>query len=212
MTQIAAHGFRTLTLEDVRATLGHPADLTPHKVRPRLDAPCRAFIARSPFLTLATMNAAGDADVSPRGDPPGFVKVLDDNTLVIPERPGNRLIDSLSNILETGSVGLLFVVPGVEETLRVNGRATITDDPELLATMEVKGKPPRLAIVVRVEQAFVHCAKAFKRSQLWDPALHVPRKELPSIGEMIKEQIDIPEMTAKDIDDFAEDDYRTNMY
>jgi PPOX class probable FMN-dependent enzyme len=197
---------RALGLDEVRA------GLTPQKVRPNLDRHCRAFIARSPFLTIATVNAAGDADVSPRGDPPGSVRVLDDATIAIPERPGNRLADSLVNILETGSVGLLFLVPGVEETLRVNGHATVTDDATLLAEMAVNGKAPKLAIVVRVDEAYIHCAKAFKRSHLWDPSRHVARNELPTLGEMIRDQVEPPGMTAADVDEFAESDYRVNMY
>jgi PPOX class probable FMN-dependent enzyme len=182
------------------------------KVRAELDDHCRAFIARSPFVALATVGADGHADVSPRGDPPGFVKVLDATTLAVPERPGNKLMDSLANILETGSVGLLFVIPGIEETLRVNGKATITDDPELVATMQVRGQAPKLAIVVRVEEAYLHCAKAFKRSRLWDPAAQIQRAALPSLGQMLRDQIRPEQMTAADIDAYAEDDYRTRLY
>jgi PPOX class probable FMN-dependent enzyme len=192
--------------------IGEPHELVALKVRAELDDHCRAFIAHSPFVALATVGAGGRADVSPRGDPPGFVKVLDETTLAVPERPGNKLMDSLANILETGSVGLLFVIPGIEETLRVNGKATITDDPELVAAMLVKGKPPKLAIVVRVEEAYLHCAKAFKRSRLWDPSEHVARAALPSLGQMLRDQIRPQQMTAADIDAFAEDDYRTRLY
>jgi uncharacterized protein len=204
--------LRALELDEVRAVLGSPGELTPQKVRPALDRHCRAFIGRSPFLTIASVNATGDADVSPRGDPPGFVQVLDERTLAIPERPGNRLADTLTNVVETGAVGLLFLVPGVEETLRVNGRAVVTDDPALLARMAVDGKRPRLAIVVRVDEAYIHCAKAFKRSALWDAARHVPRHELPTLGEVIRDQVGAPEVTAADVDALAESDYRTNLY
>ena len=173
---------------------------------------CRAFIERAPFVALGTVGSDGSADVSLRGDPAGFVRVLDDNTLAIPERPGNKLADSLTNVLETGKVGMLFIVPGVEETLRVNGTATITDDAELLEGMAVKGKTPKLAIVVDVDEAFVHCAKAFRRSSLWDPEKHADRSELPSIGQMIRDQVKPPDMGAEDIEEYAQEDYRTRMY
>ena len=204
--------LRALSAEDVREVIGSPHELVVLKVRPSLDDHCRAFIAQSPFVALGTVGAEGNADVSPRGDPPGFVKVLDDQTLAIPERPGNKLMDSLANILETGTVGLLFVVPGIEETLRVNGRATITDDPELLAELGVQGKPPKIAILVTVEQAYLHCAKAFKRSRLWDPSTRISRSALPSLGQMLRDQIRPKDMTASDIDEYAETDYRTRLY
>jgi PPOX class probable FMN-dependent enzyme len=204
--------LRALSAEEVRSVIGDPHELVVLKVRAELDEHCRAFIAHSPFVALATIDADGHADVSPRGDPPGFVKVLDETTLAIPERPGNKLMDSLANILETCSVALLFVIPGIEETLRVNGKATITDEPELLATMEVEGKPPRLAIVVQVEEAYLHCAKAFKRSRLWDPSAQLERAALPSLGQMLRDQIRPKDRTAADIDAYAEEDYRTRLY
>ena len=204
--------LRALSAEEVRAVIGAPHELVVLKVRPSLDQHCRAFIAQAPFVALGTVDVEGNADVSPRGDPPGFVKVIDDQTLAIPERPGNKLMDSLANILETGSVALLFVVPGIEETLRVNGKARITDDPELLAEMGVQGKPPRLAILVTVEESYLHCAKAFKRSRLWDPAAQVSRSALPSLGQMLRDQIRPKDMTASDIDEYAEKDYKTRLY
>ena len=210
MTAITAP--RALSAEEVRSVIGEPHELVVLKVRAELDEHCRTFIGQSPFVALATIGADGRADVSPRGDPPGFVRVLDATTLAIPERPGNKLMDSLANILETGSVGLLFVIPGIEETLRVNGKATITNDPELVATMEVEGKPPKLAIVVRVEEAYLHCAKAFKRSRLWDPSVQLERAALPSLGRMLRDQIRPKDMTAADIDAYAEDDYRKRLY
>lgn len=204
--------LRAMSAAEVREVIGDPAEIVKLKVRPALDVHCRAFIERAPFVALGTVGDDGSADVSPRGDPAGFVKVLDDNTLAIPERPGNKLADSLTNVLETGEVGMLFMVPGVEETLRVNGSATITDDEELLDSMAVKGKVPKLAIVVEVREAFVHCAKAFRRSSLWDPEKHVERSELPSIGQMIRDQVNPPDLGADDIEEFAQEDYRTRMY
>ncbi len=203
---------RALSASEVRDIVGDPVELVQLKVRPSLDKHCRAFIERSPFLSLGTVDASGQADVSPRGDPPGFVQVLDDHTLAIPERPGNKLADSLTNILDTGSVGLLFIIPGIEETLRVNGTASINADPELLESMAVKGKTPALAIVVDVQEAFIHCAKAFRRSALWKPESQVDRKELPSIGQVIRDQVKPPDMDAEEIEEFAQEDYRTRMY
>src|SRR6185436_5088979 len=153
-----------------------------------LDRHCRRFVELSPFLVLAT-SGAGGGDVSPRGGPAGFVKALDAASLAIPDFPGNNRLDSLENILENGRVGMLFFVPGVDETLRVNGRATIDVDPELRALGTVDGKLPIAVIRVAVEQAYLHCGKALMRSALWDPAARVDRSVLPSIGEMIRDQI-----------------------
>ena len=155
--------------EELRELIGHPIELAVRMQLTALDQHCRAFIAHSPFLLIGTSNSVSQGDVSPKGDPPGFVQVLDDRTLVIPDRPGNRRLDTLMNIVGNPEVGLLFLVPGMEETLRVNGRATIVRDEELLDSMIVNGKRPLLAIVVEVHHAFLHCAKAFKRSRLWDP-------------------------------------------
>ena len=154
----------------------------------RLDPHCRRFVELSPFVLLGSSGANGE-DVSPRGGPPGFVKALDAETLIIPDFPGNNRLDSLENILETGRVGLLFLVPGVDETLRVNGRATIDIDPELRAMGLVDGRLSIAVIRVAVEQAYLHCGKALMRSALWDPAMRIDRASLPSIGEMIRDQI-----------------------
>ena len=153
------------TEEELRALLGQPSELVIKKQLPALDHTLPRLHRASPFVLLGTADADGHCDVSPRGDAPGFVLVLDERTLVIPDRPGNRRIDSLRNIVQNGAVGLLFMIPGVEETLRVNGRACIVRDADLLARLEARGKVPTLAIVVEVEEAFLHCAKALKRSQ-----------------------------------------------
>src|SRR5512134_3452917 len=144
---------------DLRALMGHPSELAVRKDIGRLDEHCRAFIARSPFVLVATADARGRCDVSPKGDAPGFVLVLDARHLAIPDRPGNKRFDGMRNILENPHVGLIFLVPGREETLRVNGRATVTRDPALLARLEAAGKRPSLAIGVEVEEVFMHCAK-----------------------------------------------------
>jgi uncharacterized protein len=169
---------------DLRALLGEPSDLVRRKVTDRLNDLTRQFIDLAPFALLATSAPDGTCDVSPRGDPPGFVRVLDERTLLLPERPGNRLADSLRNLVRNPHVGLLFVIPGVGDTLRVNGRATLVTDDELLAPCTVEGKTPKLGILVDVEEVFTHCSKAFLRAQLWDASRHVDRSQLPSSGEI----------------------------
>lgn len=164
---------------------GEPADLTRTKISDRVNDLTRRFIERSPFLCLATSAPDGTCDVSPRGDPAGFVRILDERRLLIPERPGNRLADSLRNILQNPNVGLLFFIPGIGDTLRVNGRATIIDDAELLAGSEIEGKTPKLGLLIEIDEVFTHCSKAFLRSQLWNPELHIDRSGLPSSGEIL---------------------------
>jgi len=191
----------------------HP--LAVQKCRPSLDHHCRDFIARSPFLCLGTQNADGAADVSPRGDSPGFVKVLDETALAIPDRPGNNRLDSLTNILSNPSVGLLFIIPGFDDTLRVNGLATLNRAPSLLATMAIRDRAPKLAVAVKVSEAFIHCAKAFRRSQLWDPSAQQDRSKMPSLAKIILDQTtgapkDEGEMNK--IDQEIEDEYKQTMY
>ena len=181
----------------------------------QLDKHAREFIHRSPFLCLGTQSALGKADVSPRGDSAGFVKVLDEQRLAIPDRPGNNRLDSLANIISNSNVGLLFIVPGFEETLRVNGQAVLSTEPELLASMKVNDRIPKLAIVVKVQEVFLHCAKAFRRSHLWDPSHHQDRKAMPSLLKMILDQTTgAPESEAemRKIDDNLETDYKNSMY
>ena len=159
-----------------------PAARSVQKEQSVLDQHCRAFIDRSSFLLIATAGADGRCDISPKGDAPGFVLVLDDRRLVIPNRPGNKRLDGMKNLLANPHVGLIFLVPGREETLRVNGRAWITRDPELLGRLAVQGKAPSLAIGVEVEQCFLHCAKAFRRSQLWTHEQWPGPDALPSLA------------------------------
>lgn len=181
----------------------------------RLDKHAIDFIARSPFLCIGTQTLNGTADVSPRGDPCGFVKVLDDKTLLIPDRPGNNRLDTQSNIVANASVGLLFMIPGFDETLRINGKAYITHDRDLLALTTVQGRTSTTAIVVRIDEAFLHCAKAFRRSKLWDASQHQDRKEMPSLMNMILDQTTgAPDDPAdmKKLDDGLEEGYRKSMY
>jgi hypothetical protein len=186
---MAAHRLTAETIETesaLRALIGEPTPLVCAKVSDRLNPLTRQFIERSPFVCLATADERGHCDVSPRGDPAGFVRILDDVTLLVPERPGNRIADSLRNILRNPHVGLLFVIPGVTDTFRVNGRATLTTDAALLAPCVVEDKPPTLGILVDIESAYTQCAKAFLRSHLWDPARFVDRAALPTSGEILR--------------------------
>ena len=168
----------------LRALIGEPGELVRAKVSDRVNELTRRFIDLSPFMCLATSAPDGTCDVSPRGDPAGFVRVVDERTLLVPERPGNRLADSLRNILANPNVGLLFMIPGVGDTLRVNGRATIVTDTKLLSPLTVEGKTPKLGLLIEIEQVFTHCSKAFLRSHLWDAERHVDRSELPTSGEI----------------------------
>jgi PPOX class probable FMN-dependent enzyme len=175
-----------LTGEDaLRSLIGEPSDLVRSKVTDRLNDLTRQFVERSPFLCLATSGADGRCDVSPRGDPAGFVHVLDERTLLLPDRPGNRLADSHRNVLQNPHVALIFIIPGVTDTFRVNGTATIVTDPELLEPCAVEGRVPKLGLRIEIEEAFTHCSKAFLRAQLWDPERYVAREELPSPGEIM---------------------------
>lgn len=184
------------------------------KLQRSLGEHAQAFIRRSPFLCLGTQNLDGRADVSPRGDPPGFVRILDDRTLAIPDRPGNNRLDSLSNIVANPSIGLLFVVPGFDDTLRVNGQASLTTDPALLESMRVNDRVPTLAIIVRVGEVFMHCAKAFRRSHLWDPTHFQNRTEMPSLVKIILDETSVApaEDEMRKIDADLEEAYKRTLY
>ncbi|MFI5013995.1 MAG: pyridoxamine 5'-phosphate oxidase family protein [Hyphomicrobiales bacterium] len=172
------------TVEELESIYGRPKGGAVFKEIPFLNAHYRAFVEASPFVVLASAGPNG-LDCSPKGDAPGFVRVLDERKLAIPDRLGNNRIDNLRNIVVDPRVALLFMVPGVGETLRVNGRAVISTDAELLTSFAVDGKAPRTVIVVSVEAAYVHCSKAFMRSKLWDASRHLERAKLPSTGEML---------------------------
>jgi PPOX class probable FMN-dependent enzyme len=197
--------LRRVAVAEVRARLGEPEEMIKAKIGDRIDPHARRFIAHSPFLTLATADAAGRADCSPRGDYPGFVKVLDERTLALPDRPGNKIADSFRNIAENDGVGLLFFVPGMRETLRVNGSAYVTDDPDVLARMRTEAKAPMLAIVVDVAEVYFHCGRALIRSRLWDPASQALAAELPSAGEIAAEKMNLEPAL---LDQLLEEGYR----
>jgi PPOX class probable FMN-dependent enzyme len=176
------------TLDQLRQLYAAPQERAVKKQIAALDVHCRSFIALSPFVIVSTSDGGYKLDASPRGGDPGFVQVTDSGDLLIPDSPGNNRLDSLENILATGQVGLLFLIPGFDETLRVNGQATLSTDPGLLAACTTERRAPKLVVRVAVTAAYFHCAKAFLRSKLWDASALVPRSALPTIGQMIGEQ------------------------
>jgi hypothetical protein len=178
---------------------GSPSDAVVSKIADHLNSLTRQFIERSPFMCVATARPDGGLDVSPRGDPAGFVRILDEKTLLIPDRPGNRIADTLTNLLVDPRIALLFLIPGVGDSFRVNGVATIVEDPELLAASEVNGKVPKLGVVVAIELAYMQCSKALIRSDLWNSERHIERDDLPSSGEILRSLND-PEFDAERYD------------
>ncbi len=173
------------------------------------------FLAMSSFLTVASIDANGKMDVSPKGDPPGFVKIVDETTIAIPERPGNRRADTYTNVLQNPAVALICMVPGMDETLRINGTASVSTDPDLLKTMEVNGHRPEVALLVDVEEAFLHCGKALKRGRVWDPEAQIDRSTYPKIGEVIFDHGKYGEkydVTRERITELAQDDYDNYTY
>lgn len=180
----------------LRAAIGRPTDTVLAKISDRLNDLTRQFIEASPFVCVATADPDGGLDVSPRGDPAGFVRILDERTLLLPDRPGNRIADTLRNLLVDPRIALLFLIPGVGDTFRVNGRATIVDDPDLLAASEVGGRVPRLGLLVEIEEVYTQCPKALIRSDLWNPERHIDRSELPRSGDILR-SLTTPEFDAE---------------
>lgn len=203
---------RIQSAEELTALLGAPSELSLKKELTALDEHMTAFIAHSPFVILSTHSRDGRCDASPRGDAPGFVRVLDERTLLVPDRFGNNRVDSFRNILETGRVGLLFLVPGFGETLRVNGRAALIRDEPLLAPMTAQGKQPLLALAVEVEECFLQCAKALIRSKLWTTDAWPNLKSLPSAGEMLCDQAKTPGIDAAQMQSLLDEAYRSKLY
>lgn len=198
------------TIEDLYERYKQPSERVKQKQLDRLDVHCRNFIAHAPFLVLGTNGGDGTADASPRGDAPGFVRVVDDTTLLLPDRPGNNRLDSLQNIVRNPAVGLLFMIPGFKETLRVNGNAEITTDPALLAENAVGGKLPLSIIRINVTAAYLHCGKALIRSHLWDPASFIDSKSLPTAGKMFADQMG--GLDADELDAYLKEGYKTTLY
>jgi PPOX class probable FMN-dependent enzyme len=200
---------------DLRALFPPTHAIALEKCQDHLDTHSRALIARAPFLCIGTQSAEGEADISPRGDPRGFVKVIDDKTLLIPDRPGNNRLDTQANILSNPAVGLIFIIPGFDDTLRINGTAQLTTDPALLEKLEVKERRPTLAIVVTVTEVFMHCAKAFRRAQLWDPDRLQDRKEMPSLLQIVLDQTTGAPESPEEMDQIDADleaEYARTMY
>jgi uncharacterized protein len=197
-------------LSALRDRYGEPSGTTLAKVVDRLDDGARDFIAASPFVVLATSSAEG-TDASPRGGPPGFVAVLDDHHLAIGDLSGNRILDSFRNVLANPAVGLIFLIPGMDETLRVNGRGSLTVDPAVLEASSIDGRAPKVALGVEVEQCYVHCAKAFRRSSLWKPDTWMPADRRPSAACMLRDHIGL-EVEPSVIESSLEEGYAVTMW
>ena len=199
-------------IDELRPPYLQPSALVRAKQLDRLDVHCCNFIARAPLVIIGSFHPARGQDVSPRGDAPGFVRILGPQHLAIPDRPGNNRLDTLENLLANPAIGVLFMIPGIDELLRVNGTARLTRSSPLLESMSVGGKAPKLAIVVSVTEAFLHCSKAFKRSRLWSDDYRLARAELPSLGRMLADQTRPPGLTVRDIESRIEADARDNLY
>ena len=202
---------RITTEQGLREIMGYPNEIVTRKTINYIDKHCRSFIEKSPFITIATSDLNGNFDVSPKGDPAGFVKILSDTLLAIPDRPGNKKADTLSNVIQNPNIGLIFLIPGIKETLRVNGTAKIVTDEQVLALLSCNGKQPALAIIVEVKEAFLHCAKCMIRSKLWTPVEETPERGLPSLGKALVDhgKLDMP---FEELDARIKEDEKTNLY
>ena len=208
------HPTPAKTLDDasgVREHFGEPLHVAVAIVKTKLDAHHRTLIAHSPFICIATADAGGQPVVSPKGDAPGFVQVLDDSTLLIPDRPGNNKVLGFTNLVENPKLSILFMIPGNMETLRIEGSARIVLDDDLLALGAIKDRLPPAALLVTVTKAYAHCGKSMIRSNLWDPAAQVRRGALPTLGEMIRDQADVG-VTAEQADGLVQKEYENNLY
>lgn len=198
--------------EELEQLAGRPRELVNQKVIDRIDRHCRNFISLSPMVFVATSNAEGACDCSPRGDAPGFVHIVDDHHLVLPERPGNRRYDSLRNLLANPRIGLIFIIPGLEETLRINGKAYIIRDRDLLEQMTAQGKVPAAGIGVEVEECYMHCAKAFKRSGLWQHDSWLSSELLPDPAEIIAEHAGRLRLSTEEVRASLKESYEKRLY
>ncbi|QSO54148.1 pyridoxamine 5'-phosphate oxidase family protein [Alicyclobacillus curvatus] len=194
---------------ELRQLMGHPSELVRHKVINHLDVHCRHFIELSPYLLMSTADVNGECDASPRGDAPGFVKVIDERRLVIPERPGNRRMDSLRNILDNR---LIFLIPGLEETLRINGSAYSTRDNDLLSDMDINGRIPLVGIGVEVNECYIHCAKSIKRSRLWQTDSWTNPDRLPNPAKILADHARLPGLTADKVAESLLESYTKRLY
>jgi PPOX class probable FMN-dependent enzyme len=213
MTEVTQAVFTDVidTIEGLRAVIGEASQLVIDKVQPEIDEMSAAWIEASPFVLIGTADADGNMDVSPKGDPAGFVKVLNSKTLLIPDRPGNRRVDTLGNLIQNPKIGLIFLVPGKEETLRVNGRAQIVRDAGLREQFAVKGKAPALLIAVHTDEVFFHCAKCVIRSGLWNMTDAPANDALPTLGEVLVKQMKI-DADPKAVDEDLKQSYAQTLY
>lgn len=198
------------TVEELRTLYANPSERARRKQLDHLDRHCRRFVELSPFVLLASSNNTGDTDVSPRGGAPGFAVVEGPRHLLIPDHPGNNRLDTLTNLLQNPGLGLIFLIPGVDETLRVNGLAEIRDDEDLRRRLAVGERLPKLVVRIEVQEAFLHCAKALIRSRLWDPETWIERSALPTMGEMLKDQLALPD--PPEGQEHMIERYRANLY
>lgn len=197
---------------ELRSMIGFPSELVSQKAISFIDSHCREFISKSPLLFVSTSSDSGHCDVSPRGDEAGFVFIFDQKHLIIPERPGNRRIDSLRNILSNPQIGLIFLIPGLEETLRINGLACIIRDPDLMHLMQANDKIPLMGIGVEVEECFIHCAKAFKRSKLWSNLSWPNKDDLPSISQILADHVNKTGITVEEVTNMLKESYEKRLY
>ncbi|MCC0044810.1 MAG: pyridoxamine 5'-phosphate oxidase family protein [Brucellaceae bacterium] len=197
--------------DELRAHYGAPHDRAVKKELRFLDAHARSFLARSPFVLIGSQDGEGNADVTPKGDKPGFVAVLDDVTIAIPDRPGNNRLDTFENIVANPAVGLLFLIPGMNETLRINGEGRITADAGLRAQLAVDGREPATVLVVKAKAVYMHCAKAFMRSELWKPESWPERSEMPTLGAIMRDQLALAQ-SAQELDQGLDESYRKSMW
>jgi uncharacterized protein len=199
------------TVPELREIMGYPNEVVTRKTIDHLDQHCLDFIKNSPFITIATSDSDGRLDVSPKGDPAGFVKALDSCTLAIPDRPGNKKADTLTNIIQNPRIGLIFLIPGIKETLRINGSAQVVRDQIVLDLLVCNGKTPEFAIIVHVEEAFMHCAKCMVRSALWSNQAESKNRPVPTLGKILVDhaQLDIP---STELDERIRQDEKTNLY
>ncbi|MEO9336238.1 pyridoxamine 5'-phosphate oxidase family protein [Mesorhizobium sp. SB112] len=199
------------TLDELRSIYKTPSDNAVRKELQRLDGHCRGFLAKSPFVLIGSSDGKGNSDVTPKGDKPGFVAILNDTTIAIPDRPGNNRLDTLENVIANPSVGLLFLIPGMNETLRINGDAKLTTDKDLSERLSVEGRLPLSVMVVKVRAAYMHCAKAFMRSELWKPESWTDRQTLPTLGTILRDQLALSQ-SAESTDRWLDDGYKQTMW
>jgi PPOX class probable FMN-dependent enzyme len=199
------------TEKELREIMGYPSEIVTRKTINYIDEHCKSFIEQSPFITIATSDLSGNFDVSPKGDPAGFVKILSDKVLAIPDRPGNRKADTLSNIIQNPNIGLIFLIPGIKETLRVNGEARIVTDEKVLELLSCQGKLPSFAIIVNVKEVFMHCAKCIIRSNLWMNIDDTQKRSVPSLAKTLVDHGKL-DISYQELDDMIRDDEKTNLY